>query len=308
VRVAHIVVVSIVVAGLLGAVPSASADQILFARIPSDRLWVVHPDGSGLRPLPYFGLYVPDLSADGRRLLWVDQGHNDLRTASITGGRRRVGRVVWRPRGGPTWGRWSPSGRQIVATRDVKPPDDWACCFSQVFVVRPGRGRARKLRTPGVSMATPSWSPDGRRIVAGGTRLERTCPAVPTPVSVCTETYFQALWVIDVASGAAREILQIDGEFGPAAWSPDGRTIAFSQQAGNPPEQQLWLVGPDGTGLRQITQLPGGAGWPSWSSDGRRLAFETAGKRRNIATIRPDGSGLRILTHRGTNLKPDWSR
>ena len=98
---------------------------------------------------------------------------------------------------------------------------------------------------------------------------------------MCTETYFQALWVIDVASGAAREILKIDGEFGPAAWSPDGRTIAFSQQAGSQPEQQLWLVRPDGTGLHQLTRLSGGAGWPSWSADGRRLAFETAGRHRD---------------------------
>jgi Tol biopolymer transport system component len=97
------------------------------------------------------------------------------------------------------------------------------------------------------------------------------------------------------------------------AWSPDGRTIAFGRgfYYDGPDRSQLWLIQPDGTGLRQLTDLPCGAGAPSWSPNGRRLAFETdvqTNQRRNIATIRADGSGIRALTHGGINLDPDWSR
>jgi Tol biopolymer transport system component len=52
------------------------------------------------------------------------------------------------------------------------------------------------------------------------------------------------------------------------------------------------------------------ASQPSWSPDGRRLAVTIPPRDRetDIATIRADGSGLRVLTHSGDTLNPDWSR
>ena len=102
------------------------------------------------------------------------------------------------------WPQWSPDGRFVATVRPVRGP-------FQVFVIRPDGGRARRLRTP-VSMQFPSWSPDGRRIVAQGP---------------------QGLWVIDVASGGAREILSLGtGRVSAPAWSPDGRWIAFGREPG----------------------------------------------------------------------------
>ena len=100
---------------------------------------------------------------------------------------------------------------------------------------------------------------------------------------------------------------------GHAVWSPDGQTIAFDRYLRTDTEEkgQLWTVNPDGGGLRQITQLTGGAATtPDWSPSGRRIAITTRMPQElaNIATIRADGSGLRILTHRRLNLEPDWSR
>ena len=287
--VARVVDVLVVVAALVGVAPSASADQILFSRQNRDgeRLWVMRSDGSGARRLPNFGARDPDLSPDGRRLVWSGND-NSLRTGTITGEQQRV---VWRvgvqSENPPFWARWSPSGGQIAAVRGT-----------QVFVVRPG-SRARKLRTSVSIAGRVSWSPDGRRIVA--------------PVGA-QDAKFTTLWVIDVASGAARELVRLDGEAtGSPAWSPDGRWIAFTRSpSGDPPPsaRQLWLVRPDGSGLHQLAQVAGGAGEPSWSPDGRRLAFETdlTMTRSNIATMRSDGSGLRLLTRGGRNLSPDWSR
>jgi Tol biopolymer transport system component len=81
------------------------------------------------------------------------------------------------------------------------------------------------------------------------------------------------------------------------AWSPDGRTIAFS-------DESLYTVHPDGTGLRVLAAPR--VGIPFWSPDGTRIAFaadyDGAG---NIYVVNADGSGLTRLTD-DADLAGDW--
>ncbi len=68
-----------------------------------------------------------------------------------------------------------------------------------------------------------------------------------------------------------------------AAWSPDGRWVAFiSDQTG---EEEVYLVDQKGAGpWRQLTK--GGGGWrmqPAWSPDGNWLAFSDKSMRLNLA-------------------------
>ena len=58
------------------------------------------------------------------------------------------------------------------------------------------------------------------------------------------------------------------------AWSPDGRTIAFTRSVDG--RDELWLMDPDGSDQRPVTA--GGAAlkrWPAWSPDGRYLAYQS---------------------------------
>jgi Tol biopolymer transport system component len=319
VRVARVLVVPFVVAGLFGAAPSASADKILFSRTSNAgaQVWVMRSDGSGARRLPKIDGMQIDLSLDARWLAWLTTD-GSLVTETFS---RRHKRVVWHtPRvdTGLSSPRWSPSGTQISVTREVDPPGGWdedqQGGFSQIFVLRADGGQRRRLSTP-VDMGSPNWSPDGRRIVAVGAHSgPETCTGTP-PFYLdreCRSTFHTGLWVIKVASGAAREIVGFDNEgVAGAVWSPDGRTIAFNRFSTDETETaQVWTVRPDGTGLRQLTRLPGGAAAPSWSPNGRRLAVQTkpTRTRSDIATIGANGSGLRILTKSGNNLNPDWSR
>ncbi len=218
---------------------------------------------------------------------------------------------MWRPPDLAWYPRWSPSGNRIAATTEVEPPSGWPedANFFQVFVIRPGAGPPRRLRTP-VSMRFQSWSPDGRRIVAGGSSQQTVC----TGIFECQTTFSSGLWVINVATGAAREIVHFDNELsGAPAWSPNGRTIAFNRPTAPgviTEDAHVWTVRPNGTGLRQLTRQPVIARQPSWSPDGHRLAVTIQRRDRgsDIATIRADGSGLRVLTRSGNNFNPDWSR
>lgn len=55
------------------------------------------------------------------------------------------------------------------------------------------------------------------------------------------------------------------------AWSPDGRTIAFTGIGGG---THIWTVRSDGSDPKQITTGDGFSdGQPTWSPDGRRIAF-----------------------------------
>ena len=82
--------------------------------------------------------------------------------------------------------------------------------------------------------------------------------------------------------------------------SPDGRWILFGGDAG------LWIMRADGTGARRLV-LGGLTG--SWAPDSRTIAFVR--RDETLATIRPDGSGLRVLFHRpDTSIDaaaPSWS-
>ena len=55
----------------------------------------------------------------------------------------------------------------------------------------------------------------------------------------------------------------------------------------------------NGTGRYSITSFPLKAGdHPDWSPDGTRILFSTARHGRgNLFTVRPEGTGLRQLTH-----------
>ncbi|HZO60177.1 MAG TPA: LpqB family beta-propeller domain-containing protein [Solirubrobacterales bacterium] len=291
--VTSILVVLLVVAGVFAAAPSASADKIVFTRLDRSQaggLVVMRPSGRVVSVARGFVNNYYDVSLDGRRVVVSDEAL--LTTPFTNRDRLAVPRTRVLTRSNPgLWPQVSPNGRFVAGAKE-------AGGQFQVFVVRVPGGRARRLRTS-AALSAPSWSPDGRRIVANGEG---------------------GLWVINVATGAAREIVSSEaGEsFGPA-WSPNGRWIAFIRTesttgSGEPPlgSSQLWRARPDGSGQRQLTHLAGTdvIQRPAWSPDGRRLALITyrGGFSRPIATIRANGSGLRTLLTSGFNYGIDWTR
>jgi TolB protein len=78
-------------------------------------------------------------------------------------------------------------------------------------------------------------------------------------------------------------------------WSPDAKRICFmSDRKGT---TNLWVCKADGSQVRRLITSPDVCYMPSWqkSPDGELIVFGMHGKDPNMASIRPDGSGLKML-------------
>jgi WD40 repeat protein len=89
-----------------------------------------------------------------------------------------------------------------------------------------------------------------------------------------------------------------------ASWSPDGRTIAFTQsdpggRGGCETEMcSLWLIESDGNSVRQVpVEMPYSWVYGSldWSPDGSRLVFSGGDDSSVVWSVRLDGTDLRPI-------------
>jgi dipeptidyl aminopeptidase/acylaminoacyl peptidase len=108
-----------------------------------------------------------------------------------------------------------------------------------------------------------------------------------------------AISVADLASGATRRVTAArDGkphrELG-AAFSPDGRTIAFLSDAAAAGQRQIWLAPAAGGPAKQLTRVRGQLDHLLWSPDGRAIAFlfvEGSSQETGALTAYEPDSGL----------------
>ncbi len=109
------------------------------------------------------------------------------------------------------------------------------------------------------------------------------------------------LWTVSYVGGSPRRVGEL--AVSSAAWSPDGKLIAFTKQH----DSTLYLANADGSGSRKLLTLSGFPSHVQWTNDGQRLRYaasEFPSANPSNWEVAADGSGL----HRFPANPPAWPR
>lgn len=118
------------------------------------------------------------------------------------------------------------------------------------FLTSPAGADPRLLVSADSNASSPSWSPDGSKIV----------------VSMAGD-----LWIIAADGGMEEQITFGGGDDITPEWSPKGDEIAF---ASNPTgDYDIWILSLESLGMRQITNEVEDEYSPTWAPAGNALAF-----------------------------------
>jgi dipeptidyl aminopeptidase/acylaminoacyl peptidase len=217
---------------------------------------------------------------------------------------------------------WSPS-RQQLAVGGVRPGDP----NMQIYVMAADGSHARAVTFVAGFKRSPSWSPDGHRIVYSAQRHEQ--PTGGAGVAALDKASCE-LRVVDVITGRERPVfdrgVDLSLLLGPTfakvravcatypRWSPDGEWIAFqlTTEHNQYHRAPVFLVRPDGSDLHQV--LSTSERGVAWTPDGRiaYAVMENGNSETLVRTAAVDGSDVRLLATVGAwgccvSASPDGS-
>jgi Tol biopolymer transport system component len=248
---------------------------------------VMRPDGTGFRQVtglpadhqadPLIARYgyasdaSPPFSPDGRTIAFVrayTEGINSLCMIDVDGSNFRV--VLRDAQAGDL--AWSPDGRTIAFYSEQD---------GGIHLVDVDGTNERVLwqRTGGPNQDSPSWSSDSSQVYYASGNV----------------------WVANADGSGSRVLADLPRNVGWVAVSPDGSTIAFSEQEPGGNGSAIWLMDADGSNVRRETDTTSG-NWfgVTWAPDGSRLLI--VDDRGTAVFINPDG------TSTGRLMVPDgWS-
>jgi TolB protein len=310
-----------------------------FSTLHSVEVYLVHPDGSGLKRITYDEAFVgsPSWSADGQRLVVYEGTIDDVQNITSPSRKRATTQIVTidlrlDKQDVMTVGvgeKWSP---QWLGNERIGYVSGGPMGGVEFTTGAPGeRGQYRN----------PQWSQDGRRMVFNREaeqawppvnvwhsrdphfKLMRTgiFPSYPPSGDrlVCNDSTAGILHndvLMMNADGSRRSTLFHDAQRSALAptWSHQGDKVAFAvggffQKIKGDAVADIEVVRTDGSGLEVLTDGLGNAGFPSWSPDGQEIVFRTSGKNgSHLSIVNVRTHAVRALTT-GSNHDnfPSWS-
>jgi Tol biopolymer transport system component len=176
---------------------------------------------------------------------------------------------------------WRPDGQKIGFETSRGPHGNTP------FVMNPdGSGQAQLLPQDTLGLFLNSWRPDGQSIA--GWFFTSNC-----------DTGWYKVFRADVAGGEIAYLnLGSSARTLNAAWSPDGRKIAFERQPQEFGDEFCYETGVDiylmNNDFSGQTPLVADGAIPDWSPDSQKILFTRAG---NLWTVDADGSDQTQLTN-----------
>jgi Tol biopolymer transport system component len=203
----------------------------------------------------------------------------------------------------------SPSGRFVVFERCVNAQDCSEAGKINIWIMRVDGSAAHPLTFCDGSRCLgafdPAFSPDGRQVAFAQDLLD------------ANGVNFNNIFVMRSDGTGERQVTSQRSSDAPAVghprFSPDGKKLVFGQEVEG--GGRLMIINTDGSGLHGL--LPDADAFdPDWSPDGKHIAMTLVMHSGgldfgNIATVRPDGTHLRLLTHETAGVsnafQPDYS-
>ena len=307
-----------------------------FEQVQESHIYVVQPDGAGLRRLTPEGMFTgsPTWSADNRLVVFYEMTVDHATDARFGPFRPNAVSqivsvdIVSGARTELTSGPGLKVGPQAVLDEVaylIKEGDHAGLAFT-----RRGFGAAGNMRNP-------AWSSDGSLVVyqkldyaprpqnqplfsKNAQEFEfassNMFPAFSSGGKLVTTTDYNgndhsSLSVMDADGGHSRRI--VDEKAGMAfapSWSPDGEWIAFGFgiffENGTKPAR-IMIVRTDGSQRRELTDSSVNSGFPSFSPDGKKIVYRVVGEHEQGLRILnlADGSIRRVTTDQDNF--PAWS-
>ncbi|MBB33954.1 MAG: Tol-Pal system beta propeller repeat protein TolB [Hirschia sp.] len=189
--------------------------------------------------------------------------------------------------------RFSPDGRFVAMSLAQNGNTD-------IFLLNLNRrGETTRLTTDPSIDTSPSYSPDGERIVF-------TSDRGGSEQLYVTRTDGSAM---DCPTGGRDKVCRItfgEGRYSTPVWSPRGDLIAYTRQVGG--EFEIGVIKPDGSGERALARDYHAEG-PTWSPNGRVIAFfkEPRGGWPSLWSVDLTGRNERRIRTPDNASDPAWS-
>lgn len=182
--------------------------------------------------------------------------------------------------------RWSPDGKQLLLISDRAERGT-----GKLYLLPVDGGEAQALGELSGELSEPAWSPDGKSIA-----VLRQDPETPEQkkrkeekndaVVVDAEPHLTRLWVVDVATGAARQLTYGTRQVRAFGWSPDSeRLVIVTTEEPDIDalmrDSQVWTLPRTGGLVTQVVTLVSAAISPIFveTSTGQGLVVQAHGFR-----------------------------